>query len=105
MSIKFSVVAVLSAFVLTACGDLLFSDSEDKTRDRGLFIANLGIDTGDLSKLTAGIWVDPQGCDHWIIDDGIEGYLSARLADDGKPVCSGTGIPNNVTGPYDAGKS
>ena len=35
----------------------------DKTRDRGT-------DAKDLSQLKAGIWVDPQGCDHWIIDDG-----------------------------------
>jgi hypothetical protein len=102
MSIKLSIMATLAAFSLTACGDTLFSNPEDKTQDRGLFF---GIDKGDLTNLTTGIWVDPHGCDHWIIDDGIEGYLSARLGDDGKPVCSGTGVPNNVTGPYNAGKN
>lgn len=53
-----------------------------------------------LSQLQAGIWVDPNGCDHWIIDDGIEGYLSQRLDRNGKPVCSGVAPPNTVTGPF-----
>lgn len=54
--------------------------------------------------MVAGIWVDPHGCDHWIIEDGVEGYLSARLADNGKPVCSGTGVPNTATGPFIKGR-
>lgn len=55
----------------------------DKTRDYG------PSDAKPLSELVAGIWIDPHGCDHWIIDDGTEGYLSARLDRNGKPVCSG----------------
>ena len=31
-----------------------------------------GQDNKHLSQLVAGIWVDPNGCDHWIIDDGVE---------------------------------
>lgn len=53
-----------------------------------------------LSTMVAGVWVDPNGCDHWIIDDGIEGYLSQRLDKYGKPVCSGAAPPNTATGPY-----
>ncbi|WP_425038041.1 hypothetical protein [Primorskyibacter sp. S187A] len=68
----------------------------DKTRDYGQ-----GADEDEsLSNLVAGIWVDPNGCDHWIIDDGIEGYLSQRLDKYGKPVCSGTAPPTVVTGPF-----
>jgi len=59
-----------------------------------------GIDAKDLSQLEAGIWVDPNGCDHWIIDDGLEGYLSARLDPQGKPVCSGIAPPGVATGPF-----
>ncbi len=46
-----------------------------------------GIDSGPLSAMHAGIWVDGNGCDHWIIDDGFEGYMSPRLNRDGTPVC------------------
>jgi hypothetical protein len=70
---------------------------DDKTRDTG-------IDAGDLTEMVAGIWVDPHGCDHWIIDDGVEGYLSARLGPNGKPVCSGNGVPNTATGPFVRGR-
>ena len=68
----------------------------DKTRDRGT-------DAKHLSQLKAGIWVDPNGCDHWIIDDGVEGYLSTRLDKFGKPVCSGVAPPNVATGPFKSG--
>ncbi len=68
----------------------------DKTVDRGW-------DSKHLSQLKAGIWVDPQGCDHWIIDDGFEGYLSQRLDPYGKPVCSGAAPPGVATGPFKAG--
>ena len=68
----------------------------DKTQDYGQ-----GPDEEEsLANLVAGIWVDPNGCDHWLIDDGIEGYLSQRLDKYGKPVCSGTAPPTVVTGPY-----
>lgn len=33
------------------------------------------------------IWVDPDGCQHWAMDDGYHGYMDIRLTRDGKPVC------------------
>ncbi|MFT5869198.1 MAG: hypothetical protein ACI8TF_001310 [Paracoccaceae bacterium] len=66
--------------------------SGDMTRDFGL------IGSRHLSELQAGIWVDPTGCDHWIIDDGVEGYLSARLDQNGLPVCSGVAPPGYAVG-------
>lgn len=81
------------ALALTAC-----ESAEDKTVDRGF-------DRKSLSQLKAGIWIDPNGCDHWIIDDGVEGYLSARLDDRGKPVCSGVGAPNTVVGDFKGGST
>lgn len=65
----------------------------DKTND-------YGFKPHHLSTMTAGIWVDPNGCDHWIIDDGIEGYLSQRLDKYGKPVCSGAAPAGVATGPF-----
>jgi hypothetical protein len=64
-----------------------------------------GIDSKSLSQLVAGIWVDPNGCDHWIIDDGLEGYLSERMQPDGRPVCSGVAPPNTAVGPFKAGSN
>ena len=80
--------------LLTACGEGGGGRvSGDKTFD-------YGFKRKHLSQLQAGIWIDPNGCDHWIIDDGVEGYLSQRLDRDGKPVCSGVAPPTSVVGPF-----
>jgi len=84
-----------AAATLTAC-----SDRTNKSYDT---LLGTGIPTKHLSTLKAGIWVDPTGCDHWIIDDGFEGYLSARVDKYGKPVCSGAAAPNTTAGDYKVG--
>lgn len=33
------------------------------------------------------IWVDPDGCEHWVMDDGAEGYMTPHVTRDGRPVC------------------
>jgi len=33
------------------------------------------------------IWVDPDGCEHWVMDDGAEGYMSPHVNRQGVPVC------------------
>ncbi|MDU8925997.1 OmpA family protein [Alisedimentitalea sp. MJ-SS2] len=33
------------------------------------------------------IWVDPDGCEHWVMDDGIEGYMTPHTNRQGIPVC------------------
>lgn len=63
-----------------AVAGLLSACASDTTTDGG-------IDSGSLAAMQAGIWIDPNGCDHWIIDDGVEGYLTPRLRPDGSPVC------------------
>ena len=95
MKIIKTISATVLAISLAGCGD---APKEDKTVDKGF-------DRKHLSQLKAGIWVDPRGCDHWIIDDGVEGYLSARLDKYGKPVCSGVAPPNTTTGEYKSGSS
>lgn len=34
------------------------------------------------------IWVDPDGCQHWVMDDGWEGYMTPNVTRDGIPVCN-----------------
>ena len=92
-------------FALVGCSESTFAKlsgeggggrvNSDKTIDYGQ-----GGKQKPLSELTAGIWVDPNGCDHWIIDDGVEGYLSQRLDRRGKPVCSGIAPPNTAVGSF-----
>jgi len=33
------------------------------------------------------IWIDPDGCEHWVMDDGAEGYMTPHLTREGLPVC------------------
>ena len=83
-----------AALALSACAEL----GPAKGSDDGI------IDSKELTTLRAGIWVDPNGCDHWIIDDGVEGYLSARLdRNTGKPVCSGIAPPTQTVGDFKGG--
>lgn len=93
-------VKIITAFSLVAslgaCEFAGYGNKNDKTVDRGT-------DSKHLTQLVAGVWVDPNGCDHWIIDDGVEGYLSQRLDPYGKPVCSGVAPPNTATGPFKGG--
>lgn len=82
--------ALLLAIILplTACqsvGNATRFDPNDPDVDRGL-------DAHRLSDMRASIWVDPLGCQHWLIDDGIEGYLSNRLNPDGTPRCDGPNV-------------
>lgn len=86
---------VLSAgLALAACDPV----GPDKSRDR--HSGNLG----GPEHLVAGIWIDPNGCQHWIIDDGIEGYLSARLDKYGKPVCTDVYPKGYAIGSYKDGQ-
>lgn len=89
-------IAAAALLTVAACG-LGERNGGDTTRDSGR-------DSKNLSDLQAGIWVDPNGCDHWIVDDGLEGYLSPRLDRTGKPVCSGVAPPNTATGDFKAGE-
>ncbi|MCP5036012.1 MAG: hypothetical protein GY945_00255 [Rhodobacteraceae bacterium] len=82
------------AFTLAACQT---GGDRDMTRDSFS-------DTGDLSNLIAGIWIDPNGCQHWIIDDGVEGYLSARMDPYGKPICNDIYPTGYAIGDYKAGQ-
>ena len=38
-------------------------------------------------EYTPTIWIDPDGCEHWVFDDGFEGFMSPHRARDGSPVC------------------
>ncbi|WP_127104226.1 hypothetical protein [Pararhodobacter zhoushanensis] len=100
----------LSAVALSAC--VSTAPGGNQNREAGFFEINTADNTSDrelgvpnhLSNMRdAGIWVDPHGCDHWIIDEGIEGYMSARLDQYGNPVCSGIAPPTIAVGRYRRG--
>jgi outer membrane protein OmpA-like peptidoglycan-associated protein len=40
-----------------------------------------------VAQYIPGIWIDPDGCEHWVMDDGAEGFMSPHRRRDGSPVC------------------
>lgn len=94
MKLKFGILSLAVTTVLSGCwlspetmmqGRVI---RDDAAYDQGTFIQR----GHQLQEMIAGIWVDGNGCEHWIIDDGIEGYMSTRWGPDGLPYCP----PGNV---------
>lgn len=89
-----------AAFGLSACTDGL--SPYQKGPDTVIATAyDTGHDQGRLIEGDAAVAYDPDGCQAWIIDDGIEGY-SARRYDpvSGLPVCNGLYPPGTVVNDY-----
>ncbi len=63
-----------------------------------------GRDTGVLFNGVAAIAYDPDGCQNWIMDDGLEGYSSPRYDPaTGLPVCNNLYPPGTVLKNYQTG--
>lgn len=41
----------------------------------------------EAEQYIPGIAITPDGCEVWMMDDGVEGYADNRLTRDGRPVC------------------
>ena len=61
-----------------------------------------GTDAVTLVDGEAAIAYDPDGCQVWIIDDGVEGYSTPRFdPKTGLPICDGKYPPGTVIGRYE----
>ena len=98
MILRKSCALLLAAATMTACTDAegIRGYPADKSIDRG-------INSHSLKTLQWGVYVNPDGCDHWISDDGVEGYMVTRLDKYGKPVCSGVAPPTYTAGDFKGG--
>jgi outer membrane protein OmpA-like peptidoglycan-associated protein len=65
-------VAVCGLVALQA-GAVAAQTASQRGLDRGQYIPN--------------IWIDPDGCEHWVMDDGIEGFMTPHVTPNGLPVC------------------
>jgi hypothetical protein len=60
-----------------------------------------GLGDNVLTDGAAAIVYDPDGCQGWLIDDGIEGYSGRRFDPvSGLPVCNNLYPPGTVIGNY-----
>ena len=104
MFVKRAMLAVLSlGLSACGCGLELISEAMFMGQANDNKAIYRGFDAKPLTELQAGIWIDPNGCHHWIIDDGVEGYLNARRYPDGRPVCDPRAVRNSVGGAFKAG--
>ena len=93
-------IAGLAASSLTACieGTRAYQGPNDFIAVAG----DLGRDSDGNFNDNAAVAVTPDGCQAWVIDDGLEGRASNRLDPiSGLPVCAGE--PGVVYGPYQSG--
>lgn len=73
--------------------DSVIATGVDKGRDEGILVNG-----------QAAIAYDPDGCQNWILDDGLEGYSSPRYDPvSGLPVCNNLYPPGTVIGNYQTG--
>ena len=59
----------------------------DEAGQKTPFISTQNTRTIQGEQYIPGIWVDPDGCEHWVMDDGVEGYMSPHVNRQGIPVC------------------
>jgi outer membrane protein OmpA-like peptidoglycan-associated protein len=76
--------AIVCASVYEGYASVLPSlpQAQDKSPYTGVIQANT-----TAESYVPGIWVDPDGCEHWVMDDGLEGFMTPHVRRDGTPVC------------------
>lgn len=102
MTRNFPFALIGSALILSACVEgrglspytgnpnAVIATNEDRGDD------NVSIADGE-----AAIVYDPDGCQGWMIDDGLEGYAGRRFdPKSGLPVCDDNYPPGTVVGDY-----
>ena len=104
MNNTFKITAALSALVLSGCVQTESFEGTQRARGPDSIIAtgqDQGRDTGVLRNGQAAIAYDPDGCQNWIMDDGLEGYSTPRYDPvSGLPVCNNQFPPGTVIGNY-----
>ena len=95
-----------AAVLLSGCITETFEGTE-RYRGAESIIAtgqDQGKDTGILVNGRAAIAYDPDGCQNWIMDDGLEGYSTPRYDPvSGLPVCNNLYPPGTVVKNYQTG--
>lgn len=92
--------ALLAATALSGCieGTVPYVESPNTVIATA---SDAGRDRSPLRNGFAAIAYDPDGCQNWIMDDGVEGYSSPRFDPvSGLPVCNNHFPPGAVVKDY-----
>jgi len=76
-------IAAFAAFALTSASVYAHDDAAGRNHihKQGKTRTVVG------SSYVPTVWVDPDGCQHWVMDDGVEGYMTPNVNRNGVPVC------------------
>jgi hypothetical protein len=107
MNIMTKTTCLLAALALSGCVANEGFEGTQAYRGAESIIAtgqDQGFDTGVLRNGVAAIAYDPDGCQNWIMDDGLEGYSTPRYDPvSGLPVCNNRYPPGTVIRDYQTG--
>ena len=78
MKIRFLQMIVPGAFILLLSAALIATAGAGMAQEKRVVQGE---------RYVPGIWVDPDGCEHWVMDDGWEGYMTPHVNRKGIPVC------------------
>ncbi len=96
---KLALIAVIAPIALTACQSTKYTAGDPKLIARA---QDTGAgDAAGPRHGVAALAVTPDGCQAWIMDDGLEGYATTRSDPrTGLPVCSNQIPPGSVIGTH-----
>ena len=101
MNMRFLAPALIAALALTACeggGLVRYTESPNTVIATA---SDTGRDNTSLRNGGFAIAYDPDGCQNWIADDGVEGYSTPRYDPvSGLPVCNNQFPPGAVVKDY-----
>lgn len=95
---RFALLGLLALTTLAGCGLEPYSPGPNTVIASN---HNSGSDPSPLVDGHAAIAYDPDGCQGWLMDDGVEGYSGRRYdPKTGLPVCNDLYPPGTVVGEY-----
>lgn len=96
----FTATMLIAAALLSGCADGVtpYAQSPETILARP---GDSGYDKSGIADAKAAIAYDPDGCQGWIMDDGVEGYSGRRFDPaTGLPVCNNLYPPGTVLKNY-----
>ena len=85
--VALSGLAIVLTFFVTPAYSQVANVTDNTNSTEIADVLSLDDDKDVKDRYVPTIWIDPDGCEHWVMDDGVEGYMSPHRRRDGTPVC------------------
>lgn len=89
---KCAAIVSLISFALSSSVAAQQYGTQQYGNTQGVATAIQGAATGNTrtvlgERYIPNIWVDPDGCEHWVMDDSVKGNMTPHVSRQGIPVC------------------